>query len=236
MKKQIFTLAVCLAVSATSALAETAKIPTKTVPVTLGAKLEQKTCETTKKPCEVMQPNEAVKKQFEAKMAKERELFHQALNLTEEQKKKAQELDCKAKAAAEPLFAKMKEDKAKLKNLISQKAAEEEIAKQKALLSADRKALKKHFDASRKDFEAILTKDQLAKLKILHEQRKTEMKKHEKCKCHKCGEKCKCKKCEKCSKEHGPNGPGGHGCPPPFPFLGDDGQKGVAQPKCNCGK
>jgi len=214
MKKQILTLTMCLAMTATTAFAET----TTTVPVSVPCKAKlEKPCD----PC--MMPNEAGKKQFEAKMNKERELFHSALGLTPEQKKKADILDQKSRTDAEPLFKKMREEKVKLMDLKAKNASNEEILKQKMALKTAKKALKKHFEASRKDFEAILTKDQLAKLKILHEQRKTEMKKHR-----------KEHKGHHCNHDLGDfHGPEAHHA---LPLSGEDAEKGACPAKCPCGK
>jgi len=226
----------CLAMTASAALAQVAT----TVPAAVPCKTK------LEKPCEQkMRPHtEADKKQFEAKMNKERELFHNALNLTPEQKKKADELHKKAMNESEPLFKKVQEERTKFVELTAKNAPKEEILKQEITVKTAKKAVKNHFKASRKQFEAILTKEQLAKLKILKEQRKTEMKKHKKCECGKCGKDCKCDKCNKCGKkphkthgtmgrDGGPDeGPGGH---PSLPLSGNLAPQGLA-PKCNCEK
>jgi len=236
MKKQIITLTMCLAMTATAALAQVATTVTPAAP-----------CKTAvEKPCaqKMAPPTEAEKKQFEAKMNKERELFHNALNLTPEQKQKADELHKKAISEAEPLFKKVQEERAKFVELTAKNAPKDEIIKQEMAVKAAKKAVKKHFKESRKQFEAILTKDQLAKLKILREQKKTDMKSHKKCECDKCGKDCKCDKCDACRKHphkhHGPmgpmgpdEGPEGH---PALPLSGNGAPQGPAAPKCNCGK
>ena len=225
MKKQILTLTMCLALTATSALAATTDRINKTAPVKMVAKLEAKTPAVAENACDkvVLTPEQQARKQFEAKMVKERELFHQALNLTDEQKKKADAIDEKARIEAEPLLCKLREERTKLKDLKAKKATQEEIVKQELALKTARKALKQHFKASRKEFEAILTKDQLAKLKILKEQRKTEMKKF--------------RKEHGIKKGHKPcDFAGPEGTPPPFPLSGGDAPKGACPMKAPCAK
>jgi hypothetical protein len=229
MKKQILTLTMCLALTATSALAAATDKVSKTTPIKPVSKVEVKATTTLEKPCDkpcdkpVLTAEQQARKQFEARMLKERELFHQALNLTPEQKKKAEAIDEQSRKEAEPLFNKAREEHMKLKDLKAKKATQEEIAKQELTVKAARKELKKHFKASRKKFEAILTKDQLAKLKILKEQRKTEMKKFKK--------EHGLTKHNKPGEFHGPDA-----APPQFPLSGNDAPKGACPVKAPCSK
>lgn len=180
MKKQILTLTVCLAFTASTAFA-VCPVKSTTAPKT------SKNC-----PCAVPAPGEQsltkeqMKQKFEEKMTKRREAFYNELGLTKEQRAKAIEMDNKNRAEAKPLMEKMQQEKAKLNDLTSKNACPAEILKQKKELKTARKALREHFKTSRKNFEAILTKEQLAKLETMKAERKAKMKKHCKCKgpCH----------------------------------------------------
>lgn len=177
MKKQILTLTMCLALSATAPLASDAATVAKKTPAKVTVN-EVKTQEPT------LTPEQAAKKHFEEKMTKEKEDFYCKLGLSAEQKAKAESLDKRNRAEAEPLFQKVRAEKIKLHELNAQKASETEICKQKHQVKVAKKALKAHFEASKKAFDAILTKEQLEKAKALHEEHKAKMKEHCKCKCH----------------------------------------------------
>lgn len=197
MKKQILTLAMCLALTSTAALANGTTAVAKKTP----AKAPQKVVKTipvaqVKPTAEVMTPEQQAKKRFEEKMKTEREHFYSTLSLTEEQKAKAEAMDKKHREEARPLFEKMKAEKTKLRELKAKKACPCEIAKQKHEVKVARKALKSHFEASRKEFETLLTPAQMTKLKEMETQRKAE-----RAKCH-----CGCK-CHKHFKPHGHHGP-----------------------------
>lgn len=239
MKKQILTLTMCLALTATSALANGTATVAKKSPVkpavtkSAPAKVAVKKVAPIKavavvKPAQTpevtLTPEQAAKKKFEEKMAADREHLYTDLGLTPEQRAKAAALDAKVKSEAEPLIKKVHEEKAKLKDLKAKSASEADILKQKAEVKKAKKAAKAHFQASRKEFEAILTPEQKAKFKEIREARKAEMKKHENCKCP-------------CHKQKGPKG---HGCGPmgpepkgpdfgPVPPMGPE-------PKCPCKK
>lgn len=185
MKKQILTLSLCLALTATSALASGTKTCAKKAPAKAPV---AKTVQTQPQEA-VLTPEQAAKKHFEEKMAKEREDLYCKLGLTKDQKDKAADLNAQSRESAKPLFETFHTEKVKLHELKNKKACPIEIAKQKEKVHAARKALKAHFTEERKSFEALLTKDQLAKFKALKEERKQEFKKNKKgcdckCKCH----------------------------------------------------
>lgn len=165
MKKQILTLALCLALSATSTLAATtpAKAPAKSKPCACAKSVEKGavkvvkpvTPEEVKAPEVVLTPEQLAKKNTEEKLAKNRECLMNKIGLSAEQK-----------AKAEPLLTKVQVEKAKLRELKAKKACPILICKQKCEVKKAKKA-----------FEATLNKDQLAKLKSLKKSKCA-------CKCH----------------------------------------------------
>lgn len=193
MKKQILTLTMCLALTVTSAFASTpatktapAKKPVAVAKTVVPVAAKQATCVTTAPAAPALTAAEEAKKKFEEKMAKDRESFYTALCLTPEQKVKADALDLKTRAAIEPLMAKAHEEKAKLRDLKAKKACPCKILEQKHQVKLARKAVRDYFKVADKEFQAILTKDQLAKLETLRQERKAEMKKHCACNCPFC--------------------------------------------------
>jgi len=212
MRKQMISLAMCLALTATSALASGTNTVSKTAPratkniVKVVAKTPAKAAQSTKTTTPVanqtpapevtLTPEQAAKKRFEEKVAKSREELYCKLGLTEEQKAKAEELHQKNKTSAEPLMAELHTEKTKLRDLEASKAGPVKIEEQKIKVKSAKKALKAHMEASRKDFEAILNKCQLAKLKTLKEERKEQCKGHKR---HHHGA-CGCKGEEGCHK------------------------------------
>lgn len=181
MKKQLMTLAVCFALTASATFAATsAKVTMKaTVPVAA------KTQTLNAKPCP---PPATEKQKFEEKMAKDREELYCKLGLSQEQRDKADALHKCSRESAEPLFAKYHEEKAKLHELKAQKACPCKIEEQRLKVKVAKHAVKEHMAKYRKDFESILTKDQLCKFNQLRKEQKEEWKK---AKCH-CKGKCKC--------------------------------------------
>lgn len=129
--------------------------------------------------------SEQAKKKFEEKMTKNREDLYCKLGLTPEQKAKAEALDATNREAAKPLMCKLRQEKAKLHELQQKKACLCEIYRQKQQVQLAKKALKDHFAASRKCFEAILTEEQLAKFKTIRAERKAGFQKHHRHHCRK---------------------------------------------------
>jgi hypothetical protein len=173
MKKQLLTLTICLALTASSALAscpvksnETAQPATKGCPCAVST------------PVDATLTKEQLIQKFEERMAKRREALYCKLGLTQKQKVKAEELDKQNKAEAMTLMDKVHQEKSKLRDLKSKKVCPVEIYKQKQQLKAAKKALHKHFIASEKSFETILTKEQLTKFKAIRTENKAKMKKH----------------------------------------------------------
>lgn len=189
MKKQILTLAICLTMTATAAMASS------TASATMTATTKQTAPAASGCPCSDSTPSatsmtkEQFRQKMEERMAKHREALYCKLGLTPEQKAKAIEMDKKNRADARNLIDKVQEERIKLTDLKSKKACPVEILEQKQKLRQAKKALHKHFAASEKSFETILTKDQLAKFQAIREEHKAKLKKHRKCKgncpCHK---------------------------------------------------
>lgn len=187
MKKQILTLTLCLALTATSTLAaSTATVTMKATQQTAKtvAPQAEKPCGC---PCEASAlTKEQFKQKFEERIAKRKEALYAKLGLSSEQKSKALELDKKNRAEAKPLMEKLHEEKTKLNDMQSQKCCPVKLLEQKQKVKEAKKALRNHFKASEKSFEALLTSEQLTKFKAIKEERKANFKKHCKCKGH-CG-------------------------------------------------
>lgn len=192
MKKQVLTLTMCLALTASSAFADspvkaTMKVTAPQAAKSVAPKAEETPCGC---PCETTAlTKEQFKQKFEERMAKRREAMYAKLGLSQDQKAKAIDLDKKNRTEARPLMEKLHEEKAKLNDMQSKKCCPVMLVEQKQKVKTARKALRKHFMASEKSFEALLTSEQLAKFKVIKEERKAKFKKNCKCKGH-----CGCKK------------------------------------------
>lgn len=209
MKKQVLILTICLALTAISASASDMPYPSPFPhPIPQVKKVTQSPTKVDppvkEAPCVKPVPApetaglspEQARKKFEEKMAKDRENLYCKLGLTPEQKAKAEALDKTNRETAKPLMQKLRQERAKFHELKEKKASVVELGKQKQQVKLAKKALKEHFEASQKSFDAILTESQLAKLKVIREKRKAEMKKHEKhlhgCKSNFCKPGCPC--------------------------------------------
>lgn len=145
MKKQIFTLTLCLALTATSALAAGTTTVAKKAAVKTTTNCVKAVKPAVKTPEVVLTPEQLAKKNVEEKLTKERECLFSKLGLTAEQKTKS-----------EPAMAKVQAEKAKLKEMKAKKACPVEVLKQK-----------KEVRKAQKEFRATLSQDQLTKLKTL---------------------------------------------------------------------
>lgn len=193
MKKQIFTITMCLTLTSTTALAESTKTvlktpvkpattitaPVKTViktvtpvvkPETPKAAPAAKTTVTKPETSKTMTKEEA-KKYFEEKRAKDRENLYNALGLSKEQKAKAEVLDKKTIEGAEPVFKKAKKEHRKLNELKEKHASFFIIWHQEFVAKSSKNDLRKYFDKSKKEFEAILNPEQKTKFKKLEKER-----------------------------------------------------------------
>lgn len=205
MKRQIMTLAVCLALTANVTWASdngdvSTQVLTKNMHVAEAVNMVANQIPVSDvNSC----PKQSVKTKFKARWAEDREELYCKLGLTPEQKAKAKALDEQKKIDAEPLLAKFHEEKAKLHQLKVAGACSEEINKQKMKVKDAEKTIKAHMEASRKKFEAILDKCQLAKYQAIRKERKEQWEKfhhhhhhHGECGCAKeelnAPEKCPC--------------------------------------------
>lgn len=180
MKKQIFTLVTCFALSANTTLAIGIQaVAQKTVPHSFSAQqINTPATPNFVKPGE--QPKfiskEEAKKHFEDAKTKERELLYAALNLSAEQKIKAEALDAKTRTEGGKYLRQLQVEFRKLRNLKAKHASFFAIYKQKIALKKAKSEAHKYFESSRKSFEAILTKEQRAKFKLIDNAKKEEMK------------------------------------------------------------
>lgn len=167
MKKNFLTIAVCLAITASSALAQ----PNTTSATKADIKKPATSIMKQEKPLN----KEDYKKIFEQKRKQKREFMYKFLELSAEQKTKAEALDEKAKAEAKPLFDKARAESKKLKDLKAQKASAFAIWRQEFAINTARNDFKKHMEKSKNDFESILTQEQKTKLKEMEKFRKEQM-------------------------------------------------------------
>lgn len=191
MKNHVLTLAICITLSATSALAAStapvvlknaSQTPAKvTVEVTSPAACPKPQVAPTstngKAECPKQVSKEEMKKVFEEKMAKRRADLYTALSFTDEQIAKAKALDIKTRNEIKPLIAKVKAEKSMLDKMVASHASRLAVIKQEAAFKSARKDVKKYVDDSNKAFEAILTKEQSAKYKIYQAEKRAKMQK-----------------------------------------------------------
>lgn len=197
MKKQIFTITMCLALTSTTALAESTKTVlktpvkpaiTKTAPLKTAVKVPAPTATpvakseapktapaakttVTKPETPKTMTKEEAKKYFEEKRAKDRENLYNVLGLSKEQKAKAEILDKKTIEGAETVFKKAKKEHRKLNELKEKHASLFSIWRQEFVAKSSKNELKKYFEKSKKDFETILNPEQKTKFKKLEKER-----------------------------------------------------------------
>lgn len=169
MKKQILMMTICFSLTIVSATASGTMRANDPSP-----QANNPGC-VSKKMCV---DSDQAKSKFEEKMTKDREDLYCKLGLTSEQRAKAEALDKTNRETAKPLMCKLRQEKTKLRELKQKKVCLCEIYKQKQQVQIAKKALREHFKASHKCFEAILTKEQLAKLKVIRSERKADFRKH----------------------------------------------------------
>lgn len=179
MKKNILTLTMCLALTATTALAasSTAVINKPAGKPAMNAAPSQAAMKREEP--KVLSKKEA-KKSFEEKRVMERNCMYNELGLSAEQKTKAEDLDIKTRKEAEPIIKKLKAETKKYRDLKAKNASSFELWRQKQVVNSAKAKADKHFMASRNAFEAILTDEQKVKLKAYHAERKAKMEKFRK--------------------------------------------------------
>lgn len=188
MKKQILTLTMCLALTATAALA----VGTNPVANTVSSKA--KIADSVKASAKVQPANNGVtapagpeqpkfmsrdeaRKAFEARKAKERELLYTALELSADQKTKANAIDLKTRKNLEPLFRKLQTEARQLRTLRSKNASAFSIWRQKLAVKSAKANVDKSLAKSRKEFESLLTPVQKSKFETIDAAKKEEMQK-----------------------------------------------------------
>lgn len=201
MKKQFLTLAVCCAlVSGTAFASCPIQKQAKDCPPPPPPKCE---CPCHKKmpprcpECGIQHAPQAVhekrQRHIEASMTRERALTYNALCLTDEQKKKAAEIDKETFEGVRPLMQKSFEEKMKVKKLEESKASFTEICKQKNIAAKAKCDVENYMDTRRKAFKCILNSEQKTKYDALVKEKKhdmkikrNKMKKHQPRKCPDC--------------------------------------------------
>lgn len=188
MKKRILTIAMCAALTATAALAETAKslpaaAPKAAVSAVANGKMQSKSVvqEAAKPSAQTLEKTRnELKKQFEQRRLTERKHMYDALKLSDEQVKKAEELDAKTRAEAGKYLRKVRMEAMKLREMKTKHASIFAQWKQKAELNKAKSDAGKFFAESRKSFEAILTKEQKSAFEAYDAQKRKEMEKFKK--------------------------------------------------------
>jgi len=179
MKKQIFALSMCFALSATTVLAAATSADIKTTAtqtIVVPIKAQVMPAKKGMAVCPKAQSRDEIRKTMDDRIAKERASMYNSLQLTDEQKAKAEALDQKTRSGFKPLMSKVKNEKNRLDKLQKEKASAFSILKQKKSLKAAKKELKSYLDDSKKSFEAILTPEQKAKFEAMDAERKAKMK------------------------------------------------------------
>ena len=179
MKKQFFTIAMCLAFSSTTALAVCPVKVEQTAPAKATVEIKAPVINTTQPPAPeaFMNPEKMGKKKFEERMMKERENFYKTLDLSCDQKTKAEAFDKKNREKLDPLMAEMRKEKTKLLELKNKNASKVKVWEQKQKLKALKRKMRATMEASKKEFETILTPEQKVKFEEMDAKRKAEMKK-----------------------------------------------------------
>lgn len=178
MKKRILTMAMCVALTASAALAETAKsLPTTAPKAAVSTAANGNVQNATVKPdIQAMQAarNEQMKKRAQRWLA-ERYKMYQAIKLNDEQVKKAEEIDANARVEIGKARVKMQFEARKLKNMKDKKASIFARWKQKFALNKAKADYDKVFANARKSFEAILTKEQKAAFEVYDAEKRKEI-------------------------------------------------------------
>lgn len=188
MKKRILTIAMCAALTASAALAETAKslpaaAPKAAVSAVANGKVQTKPVlqEAAKPSVQTLEKTRnELKKQFEQRRLAERKHMYEVLKLSDEQVKKAEELDAKTRTEAGKYLRKVRMEAMKLRDMKAKHASIFTQWKQKSELNKAKSDASKFFEESRKSFEAILTKEQKSAFEAYDAQKRKEMEKFRK--------------------------------------------------------
>lgn len=179
MKKIFLTLTICLTLSTTCAFAENTttqnqKIFSSPSNSSIKAIDEKPTIANPPKDEPSFNAPSEARKQIEDRMHHQRNLLYTSLNLSNEQIKKAEAIDTKTKAEAAYYIRNVRHEVKKLKDLEKKHASAFALFRQKNALKRAKSKADKFFAKSRKDFEALLTKDQLAKFREIDAAKKAE--------------------------------------------------------------
>lgn len=112
-----------------------------------------------------------MKQRFQEKRLKEKEEMYKVLNLSEEQIKKAQELDMQFRKESAQSVQKLKAEVRKFRDLKVKKASAFDMWKQKLAVKSAKRGLDNHLAKYRKDFESILNPEQKTKYKEIQKQK-----------------------------------------------------------------
>lgn len=186
MKKRFLLASLCVALSATSVLADVVNTSTaKNLFAQDNTSIQKIAKPDSGRPqkAEFGNPGhvpktitkEQAKRFFEARKAQERAALYDALAFTAEQKAKAEALDVKTKAELRPFIKKWHQETKKLHDLKSKNASIFAIWKQQFAVNSAKSEVKNKFMASKKSFEAILTNEQKAKFKKIDAQKRKQM-------------------------------------------------------------
>lgn len=175
MKKQILVLSLCLAMTSASALAAPlTNMSTSTPSIGVsGLPVPAEFAKSGKPSAKIT--SEQTKNYIEGKRAKERAFLYSALNLTDDQKAKATAIDAKTKAEIDPLMKNLHKEIKKLRDLKTKNANIFAIWKQQYTVNSAKTNVKSRFIKSKRDFEAILTKEQKATYNKIQADRQKKM-------------------------------------------------------------
>lgn len=188
MKKQVLALTALLVFTSAAAFADSVGIPPST-PMLPGAGsilspkrtgghslLPNIPSPESEKAFNQMRSKEEARKKVADKVARDKELMYAVLNLTPDQKTRAEALDAKTKANAVKYYRKVRTEAKRLNELKKRKASFFAIYKQKHILNAAKRDMKNYIISSNREFLSILDKDQKAKFKELQKAKRQEMK------------------------------------------------------------
>ena len=110
--------------------------------------------------------------EMKAKMQQKKAEFEARLNLTPDQKEKMKAIHKSAKDKIQPLFECMKTERAKLKQLKTSGASEQQLQAQKQKIKSIREQIKTIRKSNFTQIQAILTPEQQKEFNKMHEEHK----------------------------------------------------------------
>lgn len=188
MKKHFFALVVCLLLSVNAASADTSPALPYSLSPQLNPLMSPKSAPKgksvipsipsaqTSKMYSQMKASEETRRNLIERRNKERQLMYAALNLTGDQITKAEAIDAKMKVDATNFNRRIRTEAKKLKMFEDKKAPFWTIHKQKQVIKGIKNEAKKYAASTQKSFEAILTREQKAKYKIIKKAKIQELK------------------------------------------------------------